>query len=275
MIKNLTLKSILPLFLISFITILFIFGYKFSADANNNLVGSIDAITERTPYGLANQRMVVTGWAKNIHNADNSLRVRVESPTIGQTVDEFTARSIRNDVPLIYGGTAETGFNWVIPARFHDGNNYEFIFLMETGDGDWHEFGRRTVEMPSLGLWGEVDFVEGKTISGWAVDMDGDDPRNQQTAILVHIDGQMVHMDLTGAYRPDVEQFFNGRGYLYTYAGEYHGFMIDNLNIPNRFRDGLGHRIQVFALEFTQGTIRQIGQTYDRVISLDGEIMPY
>jgi hypothetical protein len=244
-----------------------------SAQANSRLVGSVDNDTVRMPYLLSNQRIVIVGWAKDLNRPNESARVLVESPTIGQVVDEFTASTARPDVVRVFGGTELTAFNWVVPSRFNDGNVYEFVFkIYDANQNTWQEFGRRRVTMPDIGLMGAVDAISGREVSGWAIDFDGDDPRNQHTAVLLHVDGQLVATTIANKYRPDVDRYFSGRGPMFTYAGEYHGFRFDNLEIPPRFRDGRGHRIQVFALEFTEGTIKQIGGTYDRIITNEGLI---
>lgn len=264
-------KIILSTALMSLIVSLGVITFQLSSvDASSGLRGSVDTVTKRTPYGLANQRMVVSGWAKDLNRANESIRVRVYSPTIYQVVDEFTARSTRNDVPLVFGGTERTGFNWAVPARFHDDKTYEFVFLgYDSASNDWREFGRETIDMPDLGLYGDVDYARGRRVHGWALDMDGDDPRRQNAPVILHIDGQMVASTLASEYRPDVDRHFSGQGYAFAHVGEYHGFSFDNLVIPPRFCTGEGHRIQVFALEFTEGKLVQIGQTFDRTISED------
>lgn len=242
--------------------------------AAGDIIGSVDGYVERTPFRQANRRYIVAGWAKDRSDSNESLTVQVDSPQVDWVVDRFEANLSRYDVSRAFGGTSEAGFNWEIPANFYNGDTYTFHFSAFTEDGNHGKLiGSIDITLPDLGLRGDVDYVGGREIRGWAIDLDGDMPHQQPTAVMVQIDGVTVDMALTGEYRPDVDDFFDGQGYLYTYAGDNTGFAFKSLNIPDRFRDGQGHRIVVFALEYTEGHITQIGRQFDVIITTDGEIV--
>lgn len=243
--------------------------------AAGDVIGSVDGYVEKTPFRQANLRYIVAGWAKDRVSTGQSLTVRVVSPQISWgVIDSFKADLARTDVRNAFGGTTYSGFNWEIPANFYNGDTYNFTFQALSADGShWSDIGSLNITMPDLGLRGDVDYIGGKEIRGWAIDLDGDMPHQQPTAVMVQIDGVTVDMALTGEYRPDVDDYFDGQGYLYTYAGDNTGFTFKSLNIPDRFRDGQGHRVVVFALEYTEGHIEQIGQQFDVIITSDGEMV--
>jgi hypothetical protein len=237
--------------------------------AGGSIAGSVDNDYQALMWSTTNGRTIITGWAVDRNALGGAATVVVKSPSLGgQTVDQFKTTISRPDVARAYGTTYNAeGFNWVVPARFYTGGTYDFDFYVMDGAGGEYKIGSRRVSLTDRGLRGGVDMVSGRTITGWAADLDGDDPRNQKTSVLVTIDGQQVGMALTDQPRSDVVNYWANGDYRAISATSGFNFVID---IPQRFRDGKGHTVHVFALEFTEGTIAQIGATQYKTITTEG-----
>lgn len=233
-------------------------------------VGGVDSVTNYSNWGNAGARTTIAGWAADTTDISTPVSVVVTSPTLGgQVVDEFKTSITRLDAQTAYGGSALKGFEWVIPARFYTGQKFDFNFYMKVGN-DYLSYPigfKKGVMLYDAGFRASVDRLTNNSVNGWALDLDGDDLTSQTTAVFVTIDGQQVAMGLTGARRDDVGHYWRTNGY--PTAGNNHGYSF-NIDVPSRFRDNKAHTFHVFALEFTEGTITQIGGPLYRTIKTDG-----
>lgn len=239
--------------------------------AEGSVVGSVDNDYQFPMYLTTNGRTIISGWAINRDVSHGSTTIVVKSPTLGgQAVDQFNTNFSRPDVARAYGTTSGgEGFNWVVPARFYTGGTYEFDFYAMNAGGSLYKIGSRRVNLTDRGLRGSVDSMSGKNVIGWATDLDGDNPRAQKTSVYVTIDGQQVGMALTEHSRPDVVNYWAQSDYSAVSPNAGYNVALD---IPHAFRDGKVHTIHVFALEFTEGTVQQIGTTQYRTIDVNGLI---
>ena len=254
----------------SILAVFILFVLPFHSTAATQAIGSVDAVQYQENYGNAIHKATVVGWATDLNQNDVATTVTVYSPTLGEVVGEFNTAIGRNDVRSVYGGYLHKGFHWPVPTRFYDGNTYQFSFYVGKANEEyWHyPIGTATVSVEDKGLQGWVDILEGDSVSGWAFDLDGEDIYHQKTAIMVKVDDQQVGMGLTGMRRDDVRNFWANR---YT-IGNNHGYNF-TLDIPNQFWDGKVHTFHVFALEFTEGKIQQIGGPFYRTIDVNGYVM--
>ncbi|MEK7108336.1 MAG: hypothetical protein AAB898_01565, partial [Patescibacteria group bacterium] len=109
-------------------------------------------------------------------------------------------------------------------------------------------------------LRGSVDAVLGTVVQGWAFDLDGEDVAHQALPVSIYIDGEYVASTIANIERQDLVSAFP----LWS-VGAWHGYNV-SLNIPARFRDGGVHGVEVFGLEYTEGRMTKIGETYYRTI---------
>ncbi len=237
--------------------------------AGGSIAGSVDNNYESTMYGTTNGRTIISGWAIDRNALGGAATVVVKSSTLGgQSVDQFVTNFSRPDVARAYNTAyGKEGFNWVVPARFYTGGTYEFEFYVMDGAGNQYQFGSRRVSLTDRGLRGGVDMVGGRTVTGWAADLDGDDPRNQKTSVFVTVDGEQVGMGLTDQQRLDVVNYWANGDYRAISSTSGFNFAV---NIPQKFWDGKVHTIHVFALEFTEGVTTQIGATQYKKITTSG-----
>lgn len=244
------------------------------AQAAERFIGWLDQWYEREAYGTANHRKVITGWAHNQNQPRENAVITVAVNELGwEVVDQFETHLNRTDVRDMHGGNLDKGFGWVIPPRFYDGKDYTFTFYASETKESWPRQQIGVIKIPGYdgGLQGSVDAIQGNRIAGWAFDKDGDDVQNQHIPVLVTIDGEFVAAEIADRRRSDVRTFFRNQNV--ENVGRNHGYEF-TLNIPDRFRDNKGHRIHIYGLEVTEGTMTQIG-VFDRVIDRDGEIQTY
>jgi len=230
-------------------------------------IGFIDGITVPA---LPSDSTTIIGWAADGYIPTAEMEVFISTDREGLNIVGNTIANIaRPDVEEVFIAPL-AGWAWEVPRNFYDGNTHQFHAWARSTDSSIIRsltyIGAVTQEPIDNGFTGAIDTLEDNIISGWAIDLDGQDIQNQQIPIFIYIDGQFIGSTKTGLERTDV-----GAAFLKYNAGNNQGWNI-MLDIPNRLRDNKEHRIEVFALEYTQGEITKIGEPIFKYINTDGLI---
>lgn len=240
-------------------------------------IGSVDvAVIEAN--SMTAQRIRVAGWALNRANKQAVTTVRVTNDFAGQdVVDMFVPGIARSDVSSVFPNTSEKpGFHWRAPSRYYDGADHTLYFFAGDASKDtWDYIGGVVLPRVDSGVVGSLDlinFVAGKNvIVGWAMDLDDLWLETSQVPVAVYLDGDFVAAGVADSSRPDVEQAYMSK---ITGVGAAHGYAVSVAanQIPGTMKDDKSHRLEVFALEVSEGTMQSIGVKWP-VIKADGKMM--
>lgn len=263
------MKRFLPFGVIALALIL---GFPALSGAIDRSMGSVDGVEYFNSYGTSLSQAVVTGWGMDVRRGDSEpTTITVVNAELSEVVGELKTDVYREDVRNIHGGYSYSGFHWPVPKRFSDGGSYTFTFY--TGGANeayWnYPIGSVTVWPYDNGLQGSFDRIQSNYAEGWAIDLDGEDVFNQETAIMITIDGEQVAIGKTGQERKDVQDFW--RSHDGKEIGKDHGFRV-HIDVPQKFRDGEVHAFHASALEFTEGKMTTIGEPIYRRIETSGAI---
>ncbi|HBU27879.1 TPA: hypothetical protein DEB00_02060 [Candidatus Uhrbacteria bacterium] len=226
-------------------------------------IGSVDTavIASNT---ITAQRVRVSGWTFNKNNKQKTTTVRITNDFAGMdVVDTLVPDISRLDVLQAYPNASEkSGFHWYAPSRYYDGLDHTLYFFAGDADADsWDFIGSIMLPKVDSGVVGSLDLIDhangNNLIVGWAMDLDDLWVEHSQVPVAVYVDGDFVSSGVASISRPDVEAAYKSK---VANVGSNHGYRVvvtqDQLV---DYRDGETHRLEVFALEVSEGTIQSVG----------------
>ncbi len=232
--------------------------------------GYVDVTNSVGPSAEWPAFFAVRGWAFDAAVSNEGIEVRVldESGEVVETVPTVIPRS---DVQGMYPEAPLTsGFAFDSPPRYNDGNSHTFSFWTQSSAGPnvWQFIGDATMTPSDAGVAGSLDGIVNNAVIGWAVDLDDRFLHLSQIPVAVYIDGDFIASDVARLQRPDVEDALIA---TYPQIGEFHGYnvAIPQSYIPTSLKDDRIHRVEVFALEVSEGTMASVGVDW-YYISPDG-----
>lgn len=222
-------------------------------------MGSVDAAVVDTNQIIA-QRIRVSGWAFDKNNKQNVTTVRATNDLAGlDVIEEFVPDIGRLDVLQTFPNASEKpGFHWFVPSRYYDGLDHTvYFFAGDAQQNAWDYIGAIVLPVVDSGVVGSLDSIGANNIAGWAIDLDDLWLDSSNIPVAVYVDGDFVAADVADLVRVDVENAYKGR---IANVGSRHGY-----NVPisadqlRSYRDGNVHRVEVFALEVSEGVMTSIG----------------
>lgn len=233
-------------------------------------IGFVDHTQTLGPVGEFPPRFLVRGWAFDSGHQDaGSAQVRVLDGN-GEVVETVVTTLPRQDVVNAYNGPLNTGFAWFAPQRYNNGNTHTFTFWFNTADNNntWQYIGEAVMPPQDAGMAGSLDGVVNNAVIGWAVDLDDRQLHTSQIPVAVYVDGDFIASDVARLQRPDVEEALKD---TYHQIGQFHGYnvAISSSGLPAELKDDRLHRVEVFALEVTEGVMTSVGVDW-YYISQDG-----
>ena len=239
------------------------------AQDDNHFMGNVDEIRVFSS-DLCNKTALISGWVGRLEGQEfNDSPLLVIFSVDGQDVGYAYGDEQRNDVASVYGDQyIQSGFNWLIPAKYYDGQEYDFDAYVTTSFSEYNDhintwssnreyIGSIGFDGKDEGLVSSIDLVEGDRIVGWAVDLDGFDVYFEHVPVLVYgssVNGyqSLVGQGIADLDRVDVENYFEGC------AVGAHGFNI-SLDFPLDANDLELNRLHIYAVNQTEMRLERIG----------------
>lgn len=227
----------------------------------SDVMGYVDVVqfhaASTIPPGLR-----VKGWAFERGSGSYGTEIQVKDEN-GTVIDSVRTGDERQDVYEVYGSVGAspyTGFIWYSPPRYNDGADHTFSFWAKSFklEDTYQYIGEAYMSPFDAGVAGSLDGIIDNSVIGWAVDLDDNLLYMSHIPVAVYIDGDFIAANTAHLERPDVENaLIDG----FPQVGSFHGYNIpiSKSHIPEDLRDGQRHRIEVFALEVTEGVMTSVG----------------
>ena len=210
------------------------FGCRTVTVSDRSPTGFIDSVT------ATSTTITAAGWALDLDTNDPiSIQVALD----GGAPQTFLANTSRPDLDPVFHRGTNHGFTVTLPASA--GQHSVCITALNAGAGPATPFGCRTVSVGDRSPTGFIDSVTASatsiTASGWAIDLDTNDPISIQMAI----DGGTPQTFLANTSRPDLDPIFH--------KGTNHGYTATVMAAPGQ------HTVCITALNSTPGPSTAFG----------------